>query len=409
MQVTEQGWQMIRGRVERNLAHGMAAIDQLKTQGSATYLHEVDALRALAVFLVIGVHTYIIPFGWMGVWIFFVISGFAITSSMEGSNRLAPGKQLLNFYVRRTLRIWPLYFCFLLTNLIVLIACRRWGPIESVPYIASFTYNLRMIFTRGVAELDWAPFSVLWTLSVEEQFYLIFPLIFIFTARRTAICALLGTMFISPAIRLMVGTAASHAGWSNSDANFAVYAFGPAHFDAFAAGALLALFRNRLASLPQWLIVALAAVIVSAAGLYFSFYVLLQAILAEKLTLDSFRNIYTGVTIGQGREVFLYTMIWLFAALALVLLISRQRYAIWLTNLPGLQVVGRVSCGIYMFHLAVILMFGYLIPALAGMSTAPMQTRIFVFCISSLVSIFLALISFRYLESPFLRFRKVFA
>ena len=80
------------------------------------YISEVDAVRGLAVTGVIAIHCGILPFGWMGVWLFYVVSGFAVASSLfESSRRNGTNNSstIRNFYVRRALRIWPLYFLFI--------------------------------------------------------------------------------------------------------------------------------------------------------------------------------------------------------------------------------------------------------------------------------------------------------
>jgi hypothetical protein len=69
------------------------------------YVSEVDALRCIAMTAVVLQHCQLLPFGWTGVWLFFVISGFAITSSLLGSDRIKHSRPLLvrNFYARRCL------------------------------------------------------------------------------------------------------------------------------------------------------------------------------------------------------------------------------------------------------------------------------------------------------------------
>ena len=122
----------------------------------------------------------------MGVWIFFVISGFAITSSLQTRDQTAGDwVSLKNFYVRRCLRIWPLYFGFILANVAVIIAIGRYHSLWSLPWLASFTFNFEMIFASNWSLIDWPPFAILWSISVEEQFYLIYPALFLFAAPRT--------------------------------------------------------------------------------------------------------------------------------------------------------------------------------------------------------------------------------
>src|ERR1700730_2664375 len=117
---------------------------------SSGYVGEVDALRCLAMTAVVAQHCQLLPFGWTGVWLFFVISGFAITTSLLGSDRTKHTKPMLirNFYVRRCLRIWPVYFLVVAGNLIAAISLGKSEIWASLPWLATFTYNYRMILHR---------------------------------------------------------------------------------------------------------------------------------------------------------------------------------------------------------------------------------------------------------------------
>ena len=75
---------------------------------------QIDALRAFAMTAVIAQHCGILPFGWLGVWLFFVISGFVVTESLMARKDISGiGRRLFQFYVRRIARIWPIYLIFL--------------------------------------------------------------------------------------------------------------------------------------------------------------------------------------------------------------------------------------------------------------------------------------------------------
>ncbi len=150
---------------------------------------------------VVAQHCGLLPFGWTGVWLFYVISGFAITSSLLSSGRTAHSRLFIvrNFYVRRCLRIWPLYFVFVLANMIAAVIAGRECVLASAPWLATFTYNFRMMLHDD----HWATIGHLWTISVEEQFYFIFPFLFAFLSRRRPAPALWICIMASPLLRFL--------------------------------------------------------------------------------------------------------------------------------------------------------------------------------------------------------------
>ena len=114
----------------------------------------------------------------IGVWIFFVLSGFLITRILFTSRHDAARdsrRALSNFYVRRFLRIFPLYYFVLLVAFATSAAFRNdWY------WYAAYLQNFRMIFNNGQTYI----FAThLWSLAVEEQFYVVWPLIALFAPR----------------------------------------------------------------------------------------------------------------------------------------------------------------------------------------------------------------------------------
>jgi peptidoglycan/LPS O-acetylase OafA/YrhL len=146
----------------------------------------LDGIRAIAIILVFTVHymgfrTRFI--GWTGVLVFFVLSGFLITGILY-DNRSEPNR-FRNFYVRRTLRIFPLfYFAWILLAAAALFLGTRWRPIQFLwlAYLGNYARFIAgsqlpdHIFTLKGPRL---PLEIghFWSLAVEEQFYLIWPLI----------------------------------------------------------------------------------------------------------------------------------------------------------------------------------------------------------------------------------------
>lgn len=151
--------------------------------GHPKYRPEIDGLRCIAVLAVIGFHAFpsIIPGGFVGVDIFFVISGFLISSILLGSlenNRFS----IVDFYSRRVRRIFPalllvLCACFVLQWFELLVDDRPFG--KHVAGGAFFVSNFLLWRESGYfdSSADMKPLLHLWSLAIEEQFYILWPAI----------------------------------------------------------------------------------------------------------------------------------------------------------------------------------------------------------------------------------------
>src|SRR5882757_1651062 len=146
-----------------------------------TYIPSLNGLRALSILSVLLVHVNIQNFHnnfWfpllldreLGVNIFFVLSGFLITTLLLQEEREERGISLKNFYLRRTFRIFPVYYILLLVYFILQLS----GVLHFITpsWITSLTYTKYFNWNN-----DWET-AHLWSLSVEEHFYLIWPFIF---------------------------------------------------------------------------------------------------------------------------------------------------------------------------------------------------------------------------------------
>jgi peptidoglycan/LPS O-acetylase OafA/YrhL len=150
----------------------------------STYRPDIDGLRAVAVFAVIANHFnhQILPSGYLGVDIFFVISGYVITSSLLQRPGQSFAENLGNFYARRVKRIIPAMLMFIAT-MAVLICLFNPSPHESLQTGLAAIFGVSNLYLRERATDYFAPstqlnvFTHTWSLGVEEQFYLVFPLI----------------------------------------------------------------------------------------------------------------------------------------------------------------------------------------------------------------------------------------
>jgi peptidoglycan/LPS O-acetylase OafA/YrhL len=161
----------------------------------------LDGLRAIALAMVLLFHRGALLMGWIGVQAFFVLSGYLITGLLVNAKNQPAARYFRNFYGRRAVRISPLYYAVI--ALFAIAGQRGWlrsGGLESLPYAATYTYNIW--FSTHATR-----FSMLlthfWSLCVEEQFYLISPFL-IYVTPRARLKALLGALIaVGPVLRLV--------------------------------------------------------------------------------------------------------------------------------------------------------------------------------------------------------------
>jgi peptidoglycan/LPS O-acetylase OafA/YrhL len=205
----------------------------------------LDGFRAVSIFLVIlshitspaiwsiTKHLWRLQLGNLGVRIFFVISGFLITSILLAEKEASGRISLRNFYIRRIFRIAPAYYAMLFAvALLIPLGLVTVGYRDLPPvflYISNYSHTS---FSLGHT----------WSLAVEEQFYILWPCALVYLgAKRGAACAAV-FLLIAPLLRV----ADQFIAWDN--ARFAFETVG----DALATGCLLALFRRRLWSSERY-------------------------------------------------------------------------------------------------------------------------------------------------------------
>ncbi|MFN8395154.1 MAG: acyltransferase [Bacteroidia bacterium] len=168
--------------------------------GKASVIPSLDGLRGLAVLLVLAYHFGLLRFGWLGVGLFFTLSGFLITRLLLETKDLSLGKYLGQFYWRRVLRILPLYFGFVLAVMAVFwMTGKPSGAGVQFPWLATFTYNIYMGLEQqvGLQQI----FHVLWSISTEEQYYFVWPMVVWLLPRRALGWVAVGLVLAAPVIR----------------------------------------------------------------------------------------------------------------------------------------------------------------------------------------------------------------
>ena len=357
------------------------------------HIGSLDGLRGVAILLVL--FTHLLPYrpahsslmrvfnalagcGWAGVNIFFVLSGFLITGILYDSK----GEEFFfrNFYMRRTLRIVPLYF--LLVGCCMFVFPLFAATPGSMPAAHQWMYWLYLsnmpIAFHG--DLRWGWLGQLWSLAVEEHFYLVWPAVIFLCSRQWAIRVCFGCVVVANVTRLLFVEHGNLLG---------PYVFTLSRVDDLALGALAALLIRDCKNPQQLRTIAVRAFQLSAVPV--ALIVLWRhAVLLDPLTL----------TAG-------FTCIGAFSASALLLAVLPQGSSHWkmFLNIRVLKTFGKYSYGLYMLHIpvAALLHEHHLLFTSANRFADLLNLTIEMAC-----SFVVALLSYHLFEQRFLRLKRFY-
>lgn len=336
------------------------------------YLRGLDGLRAIAACGVMISHAlkelgrfaghaphHSLELGRQGVTMFFTLSGFLITYLLLEEREREGRIDLGAFYMRRVLRIWPLYF------VVLAIAMAIHHETTGLALFVLFLSNVAFVTGRYVP--DTAP---LWSIGIEEQFYALWPLV---VARVRRLVPLLVVVVVAlPVARGVVHYA---LGQGRHLANDLLGTFG---YDAMATGALFAIaVRNGNARLLR---------VARTVWPHVAFVVVVALLAVNQL---------------GWLHVMLPPVVAVTTGLFIVAQVASPRPLLDLET-PVLRFVGRVSFGVYVYHMLVIALLAHV---LAG-RVVPAPVVVALVCVGT---IGVAAISYRVLERPFLRLKRRFA
>ena len=344
------------------------------------YQPQFDGLRALAVLTVMVDHfsadvpNFPLPdwihLGATGVRLFLVLSGYFITVSLRrtrdrmDAGALSISKTISSFYWRRLLRIAPAYLVFAVIAVLLGLGQVR----HHWPWIFTGTVNWLIASTN-----EWPQtVSHLWSICVQEQFYLVWPFLILLLPRRWMLSAIITVALAGIAFRIgcVLFSVPVIARW--------VLPFGS--LDSLAAGAALGWCGGRLkASRGGWLLgLVCLLMLIAAAALRDSDPTQLKSVLVEPLEAGAFVILIARTATGFDGNI-----------------------ARVLSN-TGLVFAGQISYGLYIYHILVAMVFTrWLPPQLRFIVTIP-ALRLVVF---GIVTVFAAALSWRLLEQPINRLR----
>jgi peptidoglycan/LPS O-acetylase OafA/YrhL len=358
---------------------------------------ELDGLRGTAILLVLVGHYFAAPgtgavrflsgywvrLGWTGVDLFFVLSGFLIGGILLAV-RDSPN-YFKTFYARRFFRIIPIYYAWIAIYAILSVVATpfltaRLGSVQKIDISILahllFLQNFKD-FLSSTVSFWWL--SLTWSLAVEEQFYLVAPLLVRYLPKRVLALALVAVMLGAPILRFVVRN-------SFSDGPWLAYRLMPCRADSLAAGVLAALLWNNPKS-RAW--------IQAHALLLYGLFAILLAGVAYLWRYRSDPLLPLTQTAG-------YTWLALFFAVMLLLVLSRRASLLAaLMSFSFLREIGGVSYCIYIIHTAVFLFCHQLL-----LHTLPVVTDVKAAGVSFLaafVTYGIAKISWKYFERPMVR------
>jgi peptidoglycan/LPS O-acetylase OafA/YrhL len=378
-------------RISPNLAGPKGQPLSVATSGSKLgYRPELDGLRGISILLVYIHHLYhpLMPGGFLGVDIFFVLSGFLITSLLVEEWNREGSISLKDFYIRRVLRLMPAVFTLILViGGFALIFLDKKTAIETyqgiwltLSYASNWLYAFHYFSANN-------PLGITWSLAIEEQFYLTWPLLLILALkfklqRRWVLYILALIIAIIPLHRKILVEQGATV--------LRLYYASDTRADALLIGCLVGLLvswnllpHHRRLEIPMK---SLAAVVVIFLGY------LVGTEFWEDLMLYQ-----RGGYLSSGG----YTLVALSIGLILtVVIIWPPKFALLILKFAPLVWIGRISYGLYLWHWPVRL-FIY------QKKIMPASTEQLVAVV--VLSLLLPALSYHFVEKPFLRLKKRFS
>ena len=354
------------------------------------YLPELDGLRFIA-FLLVFIHhapvlanpafRFIHSFGWIGVDLFFALSAFLFVQLLRKEFEQAGTIIISKFYIRRALRIWPLYIIFCVSMITI-------GSFKNNSYSISsralglFTFTDNIF--SAVKGYNPIPYTAhLWTISYEEQFYLIIPitLLFIFKAKQSKVTLFLSSSaFLFFFIRaLMIVLKFPHP---------AIWVLPFTHFESILLGIMVGLGAfDRI---------------------FYKFQPL--AVLGVGLVCGWLMTCLPPLEIISFRMMFSYPLIGICtsAVVYFVFKSGKTQWMKWLSFGPFVF-FGKISYGLYVYHILGLSIGAKIISKLACFNTrASAYANVSILLLSFGITIFIASSSYFIIEKPFLKLKKRF-
>lgn len=354
---------------------------------SKFYYPELDGLRFIA-FLLVFIHHAPVPdhrvwsfvhsFGWIGVDLFFALSAFLFVKLLAKEYDQTGTISIRKFYLRRGLRIWPIYATFCLFILATGSSSASAG-FFSWRALGLFTFADNVLTAcKGYDPIFGS--AHLWTISYEEQFYLLIPLLLLFlfqSPRWRVVASLSGIAALFTLIRAgMIWQQAPHP---------AIWVLPVTHFESILLGIVVGLggFDVILSRIP--------AILILAAGLFSGW---LMTRMGSVQVID-WSLMVSYVLIGSCTSLIVYV----------VFRTGNSRFMKWLSLGPFVY-LGRISYGLYLYHVLGLNLGSKFVHHPCFKARLPFSEPLTSFVASLCITVAIASVSYLLIEKPFLKLKK---
>ncbi|MBK6383491.1 MAG: acyltransferase [Chitinophagaceae bacterium] len=344
----------------------------------------LDGLRGLAILLVVVYHNFgfinVFFFGWLGVDLFFVLSGFLITDILLKT--LHQKDYLKKFYMRRVLRIFPLYYLCLILFLLIIpqlnIAFDIKYYTDNQVWLWTYLQNWLYIFKNPDQTNT---LNHLWSLAVEEQFYLLWPLVILVIRKPKHLLLFISLLLVAVlGLRLWI--------WTNQVADLAyfnLYTF--TRIDGICIGCMVALllrinkgFLSRYTSL----------IVLFFAALNFAFF-----FINRRYNFSFPYLALAGYT----------TFAMMFGLLINEAVTGKTKLINFVFNISLLKFFGKISYGFYIFHWPVYILLGPYLFSRVSKFASGSSLQFTVSVIATLAAVGISWLSYQYYEKRFLKLK----
>jgi len=365
------------------------------------YNPQLDSMRALAAIAIIAHHYLLFPAGWIGVQFFFVLSGFLISGIVIKGKQQAQTQGMLaffkDFYKRRMLRLFPLYYGYLIILGVIFLVIHKPEALTSEwPWLLTYTLNFRWLSDNYTFHMI---YGHLWSLSLEWQFYLVWPLFLWKLPKKHFVKTLLWLLPTAMVIRIAVYLICNHVQYfvgfngNPTDEALAPYVLPFSHLDAFVFGALLCDKAVREVLSKAW-------VVYSCIGLtVISGFLLVFAVPSYPFTSFGWPG-----NLPQGYQwIWGYSVLNLTSAAIIANLLEQKNVRLFaFTKLRLFQYLGKISYGMYVYHPIIIFVTLALSAKMVAFPGSKILELLIVIALTAVVAHF----SYELFEKRFIKKRK---